>query len=229
MTGDPTVICFGNTPRRSITRLIDKSRGCPNLTFGTAPRRVLGEPPGWVICTLYDSFALTGRGHGTDRALIGGLLGMESHDPRLVHSLELAEEAGLKIEWEVGEESPAGHPNAVRLRLTGSVTGISTDIHAISEGGGQVAIVMIDDFSVRLTGLYPALLVFHRDAAGVIAKVTTAVAAGGCNIARMEVARQSRGQKALMVMELDQSPGPEMAEEINNVSEVYRVRTVLPE
>ncbi|MGI6082289.1 MAG: L-serine ammonia-lyase, iron-sulfur-dependent subunit beta [Limnochordia bacterium] len=197
--------------------------------IGMLARRVLGEPPGWAICTLYDSFALTGRGHGTDRALIGGLLGMESHDPRLIRSLEMAEEAGLKIEWEVGEESPTDHPNSVRLRLTGAVTGISTDIHAVSEGGGQVAIVMIDGFSVRLTGLYPALLVFHRDVAGVIAKVTSAVAAAGCNIARMEVARQSRGQKALMVMELDQSPGSEMVEEINNVSEVYRVRTVLPE
>ncbi|MGI6610421.1 MAG: L-serine ammonia-lyase, iron-sulfur-dependent subunit beta [Limnochordia bacterium] len=197
--------------------------------IGALARRVLGEIPGWAICTLYDSFALTGSGHGTDIALVGGLLGLESHDPRLVHALEMAEEAGLKIEWEMGEKSPTGHPNAVRLRLTGAITGICTDIHAVSQGGGKVAVVQIDGFSVTLTGLYPTLLVFHRDVAGAIAQVTTAVAAGGCNIARMEVARQSRGKNALMVMELDQSPSADVVAEINSVSAVYRVRTVVPE
>lgn len=197
--------------------------------IGVLARRVLGEAPGWAICTLYDSFALTGRGHGTDIALVGGLLGLGSHDPRLVNALKMAEEAGLKVEWEMAEKSPTGHPNAVRLRLTGATTGISTDIQAVSLGGGQVAIVRIDGFAVTLTGLHPGLLVFHRDVAGAIAQVTTAVAAGGCNIARMEVARQARGKKALMVMDLDQSPSPTVVAEINNVSAVYRVRTVLPE
>lgn len=197
--------------------------------IGGLARRILGEEPAKAVCTLYDSFALTGRGHGTDIALVGGLLGFPSHDPRLVDSFALAEKAGLKVEWRMADKSPTGHPNAVRLQLTGRQTGLTDDILAVSRGGGNVAVVEIDGFAATVSGVRPTLLVFHRDRSGAVAQVTTALAVAHCNIAYMEVARESRGKTALMVIELDQSPSPEVIADIDGLPVVQRVRTCPPE
>lgn len=197
--------------------------------IGALARRILGETPVHAVCTLYDSFALTGRGHGTDKAILGGLLGLASHDPRLAQSFTLAEQAGLTVEWRTGAKSPTGHPNSVTLQLTGRESGLVTTVEAISQGGGKVAVVAIDNFSVTVTGAQPTLLVFHFDRAGAVAQVTTALAKDQCNIAHMEVARASRGKDALMLIELDQAPSGDVLDSIAALPVVQRVRVCLAE
>ncbi|HHT26197.1 MAG TPA: L-serine ammonia-lyase, iron-sulfur-dependent, subunit beta [Firmicutes bacterium] len=197
--------------------------------IGGLARRILGEEPAHVVCTLYDSFAHTGRGHGTDIALVGGLLGLSSHDPQLVNAFTLAKEAALQVEWHLAQRSPTGHPNSVHLELTGRETGAKTNVLAVSQGGGKVAVVQIDGFFVTVTGQRHTLLIFHQDRFGAIARVTSTLAMGHCNIAYMEVARTARGREALMVIELDQAPSEDVLTDIASMPVVNRVSTCIPE
>jgi len=133
--------------------------------IGGVARRILGEPVQTARITLFESFALTGRGHGTDLAILGGLLGLPSYDARLVDAAEMAEKSGMQVTWLYAGRSPAGHPNTVRLQLTGANE--QADIMALSRGGGKVEVVEIDGFPVSMLGTHPTLLVFHHDRAGV--------------------------------------------------------------
>ena len=171
------------------------------VRLGRLARAVLGEQPAHAHITLHGSFASTGRGHGTDLALVAGLLGFAPDDVRIRIADEEARRAGLDVtfsEADLGEV----HPNTARLELS-SADGHTVTVQGSSVGGADVVLTAIDDFDVNITGELPVLVVEHRDQPGVIASVSAVLARYGVNIASMEVSRERRGARALMVIETD--------------------------
>lgn len=170
--------------------------------IGLMVRQILGETPVSAQIRLYGSFARTGRGHGTDRALVGGLLGMQADDVRIPRSMEIAAEQGMQVEIRP-DSTPGGHPNTARIIARGN-SGRQVDVTGCSIGGGSILIRRIGPYEVALTGEYPALIIPHRDTPGAVAHVTGILAGAGINIARMRVSRSDRGGEAMMVIETDQ-------------------------
>lgn len=173
------------------------------VRIGKVSRKLLGEPVKKAEILLHGSFARTGKGHGTDRGLVAGLLGMNVDDSRIPDSLKIAEKSGLAFEigeTDLGEEA---HPNSVRLLLTG-VTGRTLDIVASSIGGGQIMVNKIDGITVNFSGECPTLIVHNMDQPGHVAEVTSMLQHKSVNIAAMHLYRNSRGGSAVMVLECDQ-------------------------
>lgn len=162
----------------------------------------IGGPEIVKVCfTLYGSFAQTYKGHGTDKALVAGILGMEPEDERLPNSFEVAAEQGLSVEWHISDEQKP-HPNTVLIR-TQNRQGREASIVGQSIGGGNLVITNINGVDVEITGEYPALIVDHIDEPGVVGSVTRVLGECSINIAFMRVFRKSRGGKAYMVIETD--------------------------
>lgn len=168
--------------------------------IGLLARAILDATPEKVEVTLHGSFAKTGRGHGTDRALVAGLLGFRPDDGRLPGALADAERAGMSVTWGVANLGNV-HPNSVRLTLEGG--GRRSIVVGSSIGGGAVEIVEIDGVPVRFGGARHTLLVGHQDFYGAIATVTRVVADDRVNIAALSSNRDRRGGEALMCLELD--------------------------
>jgi len=173
------------------------------VRLGRLARAVFGEQPASARITLHGSFASTGRGHGTDLALIAGLLGLAPDDERIRTADAEARAAGMDVvfaEADLGEV----HPNTARIELS-SADGRTVTVQGSSIGGADVVLTAIDTFDVTITGELPVLVVEHQDQPGVIASVSAVLAEYGVNIAGMEVSREKRGARALMVMETDHS------------------------
>lgn len=174
--------------------------------IGRIALHLLGEPVAEAEVGFCGSFAKTGQGHGTDRAVVGGLMDMDTADARLRDSLKLAEEAGVRVRFETIALKDA-HPNTVRLRLTG-VNGKKLEMIAASTGGGSVEVREIDRLPISFTGEAHTLIICHRDAPGMIASVSSLLAGASVNIATMRLTRQAAGRRAIMVLELDAMPDP---------------------
>lgn len=170
--------------------------------IGLMARQILAEAPESAEIRLFGSFARTGRGHGTDKALVGGLLGMQADDVRIPQSLEIAAALGMRVRITC-ENAPGGHPNTAAITARGR-SGRLVEITGCSVGGGAIVIRRIGRYEVALTGEYPALIVPHRDTPGAVANVSGILAREGINIARMRVSRSDRGGEAMMVIETDQ-------------------------
>ena len=151
--------------------------------------------------TLFGSFATTGRGHGTDKAIVAGILGMEPDDERLRYSMLLAKEADVEISVDFSEEM-RDHPNTAEIEIE-TRDGNITRVCGASIGGGSILITEINGLEMELSGEYPALIVRHRDAPGVINTVTNILANEHVNVAFMRVFRHARRQDACMVIETD--------------------------
>lgn len=178
------------------------------VRLGAMARVILGEPPVRAAIKLHGSFAQTYRGHGTDKAVIAGLLGFAPDDGRIKNALDLAAGHGLEFTFST-VELPDVHPNTAVLALTGA-SGRRREVTGASVGGGNILITRIDGYPVRVTGQYHTLITIHDDKPGVIAQVTHKLAQEGVNIAFMQVSRSERGAEALMVIEADE-PIPEEA------------------
>lgn len=165
---------------------------------------IAGEDVARAELTLYGSFAETGRGHGTDKALLAGVMGLEPDDERLRYSMLLAREAGVDYEIRFCAEPPGDYEyaNMARVRIEGR-GGQVTDVLGASIGGGNILITEINGMQVSFTGEYPTLIVRHNDVPGTISKVTGILAKAAINVAGMRVFRQSRGRRAYMVIETD--------------------------
>jgi L-serine dehydratase len=150
---------------------------------------------------LRGSFQKTSRGHGTDRALVGGLLGMSPDDPGIRDAFAKAEAAGLSFRF-LSEDVDGAHPNSARFVMIG-VDGKEMEVIGASTGGGAVVIQEIDGFKVGIKGEYPTLVTFHDDVKGVVASVTSMLAAADINIAFLGLSRKSRSGTASMVIEMD--------------------------
>jgi len=168
-----------------------------------------------VELTLYGSFAQTGRGHGTDKALIAGVLGMQPDDERLADAPEIARERGIKVQVLFSTDEME-QPNTARLRITGA-KGQLTEVVGASIGGGNILITEVDGHQVEFSGDYPTLIIRHQDMPGVITEITRILAGNSINVAFMQVFRRSRGAEANMVIETDQPVPEEVQADIMNL------------
>ena len=176
--------------------------------IGRVARRLLGEDVAEARVGFCGSFARTWRGHGTDRAVVGGLMDVAADDARLRDSLDEAKRRGLSVTFEEIQLKGA-HPNTVRLRLRG-VSGKQIEVIGASVGGGSIEIREIDGLSLRVTAQKHTLIIAHRDTPGIIARVSSLLAGAPVNIATMQVARSAAGGKAMTTMELDELPPDEI-------------------
>lgn len=172
------------------------------VKIGNISRKLLGETPKEAKIYFHGSFLATGKGHGTDKALLAGLLGLPVDDPDIPRSFVLARERGLDFSYE-GIDLGDVHPNSVKLVLTGK-KGKQLEIIAASIGGGRVQITEIDGLSANFCGDYPTLIVHNLDQPGHVTEVTSMLARESINIAAMQLYRSKRGGNAVMVIECDQ-------------------------
>lgn len=171
------------------------------VRIGYVARRLLDAEPECIELLYHGSFADTGRGHGTDKALVAGLLGMLPDDIRIPGSLELAKTRNIQISQ--GKiELHGAHPNTVLIRASAKDKNI--EIVASSLGGGRIRINRIDGIETGFSGDSPTLIITNQDRPGRISEVASLLAQNGVNIASMQVYRNSRGGHAIMVMETDQ-------------------------
>ncbi|WP_258360722.1 L-serine ammonia-lyase, iron-sulfur-dependent subunit beta [Moorella sulfitireducens (nom. illeg.)] len=195
------------------------------VRIGRLARAILGEIPCRAEILLHGSYARAYRGHGTDRALVAGLLGFNVDDERVREALELALRQGLEVTF---SEANLGdvHPNSVQLNLKGR----ERDVHVLasSPGGGQVVIKKIDDFPVEMSCELPTLIATYPDRPGVIAAVTALLAGAGVNIAGMRVSRRAAGRQALMVMETDQPVPAGLVAALRSLPAIERVIAIDP-
>lgn len=185
--------------------------------LGGVAYRLAGGKIKRAAVTLYGSFADTGKGHGTDKAVVAGLLGFAPDDSRLRDAPRLAAEQGKEITVEFSGQQMK-HPNTVRIAVE-NVSGRVIDMTGASVGGGSIEIQEINGMEVSFGCEYPTLLVFHRDRPGVISRVTGILAEEGINIAFMRVFRNSRWENACMVIETDTAVSGEILERIRRGSE----------
>jgi L-serine dehydratase len=185
--------------------------------LGKVARRISGNDVAKVTFVLYGSFAKTYRGHGTDRALLAGIMGMEPNDPDLGKSLEIARSTGIEYEF-VASDADSPHPNTVKMTITGS-DGKKTEVTGCSIGGGNIRVVQINGLSVEFTGEYPTLVIRHLDRPGVIAEVSSLMGRFNINIAFMRVFRQSKGQDAFMIIETDNEIPKKVISQVRSLSD----------
>lgn len=172
------------------------------VRIGRMARRLLGEgTPKDAQIEWAGSFAATGRGHGTDRAIIAGLLGMNPDDERIPESLGIAREASMTFAFKKAA-LPGEHPNTARLTLTGE-SGKILAVTASSLGGGRIEVVELNGLRVRFSGELPTLIVKNRDQPGYVGDVTNLLAHKQVNIATMRLYRDHPGGTAVMVLEVD--------------------------
>lgn len=175
---------------------------------------------------LHGSFAKTYRGHGTDRALVAGILGMDPWDYRLRDSFKIAEEKGLVFSFEEVDLGDV-HPNTVKFLIKDS-KGIETSVTGSSIGGGNIVIFELDGQSIQFTGTYPTLIISHLDVPGMIYKISNLLFQENINIASMNVYRKSKGSEAHTVVETDSPVGDKIVEIVKTFDKVKNVEEILP-
>ena len=186
--------------------------------LGLIARKILGEEVVSAEIGLHGSFARTYRGHGTDRALLAGIMGFSAEDERIKAAIDIAKEQNITHRF-YSIELPNTHPNTVQISLTGKSGRISKIIGS-SIGGGNIRVTNINGYAVEFTGQYPALVTVHRDCPGIITKVTSVLVKYKVNIAFMRVSRSSRGAEALMILETDDVLSEELVAECQQVFDV---------
>ena len=172
------------------------------VRIGNMARALLGSQPVKADIALHGSFAETGQGHGTDRALVAGLLGMRPDNLDIPRSFEIAAEQGLEFCIHPVQLRDA-HPNTAVLEVE-DANGKKMTVQGVSIGGGRIRVDKINGVDVNFTGAYNTLVVRHQDVAGELSRITNELAVGGVNIANMSLCRDRRGGDALTVIETDQ-------------------------
>ena len=191
------------------------------VRIGLAARKLLGEEPAHADISLHGSFALTGHGHGTDCALVAGLLGMQPDDLRIPDSFKEAEKRGLTVKLSAVQLRNV-HPNTARLQLTG-VNGRTLDVVAESIGGGRIRIVSIDGIDANFSGEHNTLIVHNQDVPGHVAAVTTALMQRHVNIASMQLYRSEQGGYAVMILECDQPIPTDIEEWLSHIDGIIKI------
>jgi len=175
---------------------------------------------------LHGSFRETFRGHGTDRALVAGILGLDPHDTRLRTSFALAEEKGLSYEF-IPADLGMVHPNTVRFVLK-TRAGRTTEVTGSSVGGGEVVITEVNGFEVRFSGNYNTLITRHKDVEGVVAAVAGILAENHINIATLNLSRTHKGQEASMIIETDSFLAEEALTQIRKLPAMISLMNIQP-
>ena len=178
-----------------------------------------------VTFTLYGSFAKTYRGHGTDRALVGGILGFATDDVRIRNSFELAAAQGVDFTFIPNDIEEDVHPNTVDI-LMENADGQTLMVRGESLGGGKCRIVRIDQAEVEFTGEYSSVIILQKDRPGVVAHVTKCLSDHSVNIAFMRVFREAKGHTAYTIVESDGVLPEGIAEELHRNENIIDVKII---
>ena len=194
--------------------------------LGLVALKLLGEPAIQAQILFHGSFAKTYKGHGTDKAIIAGIMGMATDDSRIRRAPEIAEEQGLDISISTAEFDGA-HPNTAQVTLTG-INGHTISIMGCSVGGGNILVTKVNGLDVSLTGQYVTLIVLHKDTQGVIAAVTEVLSDAGVNICNFKLSRQHKGGNAVMTIELEGDFNQELNDKIQTLPNIISSTMLLP-
>ena len=186
--------------------------------LGLLARCLVGGTPERARIELHGSFARTGEGHGTDKAIVGGLMGFRPDDERIRTALEISEREGLDYRFEktkLGEESEV-HPNTARITVERG--GRSATMVGSSLGAGRVLVTEIDGYPVEVTGNLHTIVLVAEDIRGSVARIAGILAEHALNIATLKLTRKERGGDAFMVIEIDEEPGLDVRDKIRDLS-----------
>ena len=175
-------------------------------------RCLVGGTPQKALIELHGSFARTGEGHGTDKAIVGGLMGFRPDDERLRVALEIMEREQLEYKFEKTTLSEDAHPNTVRITL--ELDNRRSQMVGASLGAGRVRVTEIDGYPVEFTGNHDTIVLVAEDVKGSVARITTLLAEEDVNIATLRLTRKERGGDAFMVIEVDERPGERVRDDI---------------
>lgn len=189
--------------------------------LGKIAKTIVNKPIKNVTFLLHGSFKETYKGHGTDRALVAGILGMMPDDSRLRDSLSLAEKEGLGVNFLPADLGQV-HPNTVKFLIT-DCDDINWEVLGSSIGGGLVEIYEINGNKVKITGEYPTIITCHDDIPGTVSKVSTLFYNNDINIAHMTLVRSQKGKDATMTFEVDSNVSEELITELKAVEGVNHV------
>ncbi len=194
------------------------------VKIGNAAQNIFNKKIDKAVIHLYNSFSDTGKGHGTDTALIGGLLGYRPDDENIVNSYEIAKERGVEIcvVWEEGLDEKY-EPNTAVIELWGE--GTHTQITAASVGGGRIRATEIDGYDIRLSCEHDTLITIHKDVVGVVSKVSTIFAQYGVNIAFLALYRKIPGEE-MMIVETDNPICDEIVEKVLKIDEIIKASNI---
>ncbi len=190
-------------------------------------QKMIAGPLVRVEFILYGSFARTYRGHGTDRALLGGIMGFDTDDERIRDSLSIAQERGIDFSFTPNGEEMEVHPNTVDIHMING-SGQELTVRGESLGGGKARICRINQVEVDFTGEYSAAIVIHQDRLGVAAHVTSVLSRHGVNIAFMRLFREGKGDIAYTIVESDGRLPEAVAGELRENENVHEVMIVQP-
>lgn len=171
---------------------------------------------------LHGSFAKTYKGHGTDRALLAGIMGLSTENPDVRDAFHLAEKRGLSYSFQTAPLTEGMHPNTVSLELV-SKKGKKLTLVGSSIGGGEVIIKAINGISVSFTGEYPTLIVQQIDRPGVAAHITSILAKNNVNIVTISMYREHRGTRAFTILETDENLATQVVEQVKDNPHIYDV------
>lgn len=192
------------------------------VRIGLVARELFGKAPSNVEIYFHGSFAATGIGHGTDKAVVAGLLGMKTDDINIPDSFEMAKECNMN--FTIGTVSiKDAHPNTVLLKMYSENPKDSLEILASSLGGGRIMVNKLDGIEVNFTGENPTLIVHNMDQPGHVAEVTSMLSHKSVNIATMQLYRDKRGGYAVMVIETDQAVPKESIKWLQHLEGIIKV------
>jgi len=196
------------------------------VRIGRVARKILGEEPKQADIGLCGSFAMTYKGHGTDKALIAGILGMKPDDERIPNSLQIAEETGLDYKFSHVKIQGA-HPNTAIINLVGK-NGETCSIEGVSVGGGNIQITKLNGMTAAFTGTQATLIVAHHDRSGTIALVTDKLAQFNVNIGSFHLSRPKKNELAIMTIELDSPIEKAVVNELRGLKNIVSVVYMQP-
>ena len=186
--------------------------------IGRYALNILGTEPVRADIYFSGSFAKTYKGHGIDKAIVAGILGMDTDDPGIKYSFDTAEHRGLEFYFHTCEIENS-HPNTAFVVLT-SETGRKVEVQGASIGGGNIIITKINGTPVEITGKFTTMIVLHKNIPGMISDVTSVLAKYGINIGRFDLRRNPRGGRGVMIIELDSDLPEHINDEIKAMDNV---------
>ena len=193
--------------------------------LGLLARGLVSGTPQSARLELHGSFARTGEGHGTDKALVAGLLGFRPDDERIRTALQIAEKEGLNYKFEKTTLSDSAHPNTVRMSLERG--DIKATLTGSSLGAGRVLVTEIDGYPVEVTGNFHTITLVAEDRKGSVARITGLLAEHDINIATLKLTRKQKGGDAFMVIECDDPPGEGLRDELRSLDWVRWARRLV--
>ena len=192
--------------------------GCAAIGF--LARKMMNYPLKSVDFTLYGSFAKTYKGHGSDKALLGGILGFQTDDIRIRDSFLHADEVGLSYSFTTNQEDTDLHPNTVDILMT-DIHQRSMFVRGVSLGGGKIKITRINNVKVEFSGEYNTIIVIHQDRPGVVAHITEALSRRNINIAFMRLFREGKGGLAYSILESDETIPSDFSSQLSSNKNIH--------